>query len=43
MSAATSTDRPSLGYALHEEEGEDFWLFGVLVTIKISGDETDGQ
>ena len=43
MSAATSTDRTSLGYALREEEGEDFWLFGVLVTIKISGDETAGQ
>ena len=39
----TSTDRTSLGYGLTEEEGEAFWLFGALVTIKISAEETAGQ
>ena len=43
MSTTTSTDRTSLGYALSEEEGEAFWLFGALATIKISADDTAGQ
>ena len=43
MSTTTSGERTKLGYGLREEEGEDFWLFGVLVTIKISADETAGQ
>ena len=34
MSTTTSTERTKLGYGLREEEGEDFWLFGALVTIK---------
>jgi quercetin dioxygenase-like cupin family protein len=39
----TSTERTTLGYALNEEEGEDFWLYGALVTIKASADDTAGQ
>ena len=30
-------------YGLPEEEGEDFWLFGALTTIKISAEDTAGQ
>ena len=36
-------ERTKLGYGLHREEGEDFWLFGALVTIKISAEDTAGQ
>ena len=43
MSTTTSTERTKLGYGLREEEGEDFWLFGALVTIKISAEETADQ
>lgn len=43
MSTTTPTDRTSHGYALSEEEGEAFWLFGALVTIKVSADDTAGQ
>jgi quercetin dioxygenase-like cupin family protein len=39
----TSTERTKLGYGLGEEEGEAFSLFGLLATIKISADDTDGQ
>src|SRR6266487_6482944 len=41
--SVTAIARAKLGYGLSEEEGEDFWLFGILVTIKVSGDDTDGQ
>ena len=41
--STTTSDRTSLGYALSEEEGEAFWLFGALATIKISADDTAGQ
>lgn len=40
---ATPTERTKLGYALSEDEGEDFWLFGLLVTIKLSAEETAGE
>ena len=44
MSTSTaSSERTKLGYGLSEKEGEDFWLFGALVTIKISAEETAGQ
>ena len=43
MSTTISTDRTTLAYSLSEEDGEDFSLFGLLVTIKISADETGGQ
>jgi len=42
-STTASSERTRLGYGLREEEGEDFWLFGALVTIKISADDTAGQ
>jgi len=38
-----SEERAELGYALSEDEGEAFWLFGMLETIKISRDDTAGQ
>ena len=31
-----AADRAMRGYALAHDEGEDLWLFGQLVTIKIS-------
>jgi hypothetical protein len=33
---AIAPERAQLGYALHENEGEAFWLLGMLQTIKIS-------
>ena len=41
--STTSSERTKLGYGLREEEGEDFWLFGALATIKISAKDTAGQ
>ena len=38
-----SPERAKLGYALDENEGEAFWLLGMLQTIKIGKDDTDGQ
>jgi quercetin dioxygenase-like cupin family protein len=43
MSTTTYTERTQVGYALSEEEGEDYSLFGILATIKISAEETAGQ
>ena len=43
MSTTSSSERTKLGYGLPEEEGEDFWLFGALTTIKISAEDTAGQ
>jgi quercetin dioxygenase-like cupin family protein len=43
MSITTSTERTRLGYGLGEEEGEAFWLFGMLATIKIGADDTAGR
>jgi len=37
-----STERAKLGYGLGEDEGEAFWLFGMLETIKIGRDDTAG-
>ena len=34
--------RAELGYALNENEGEAFWLLGMLQTIKISAQDTGG-
>src|ERR1043166_545834 len=39
---AIAPERAQLGYALHENEGEAFWLLGMLQTIKISREETGG-
>src|SRR5215210_1785180 len=38
-----STERAKLGYRLGAEEGEAFWLLGMLETIKVSIDDTAGQ
>ena len=40
--ATISPERAQLGYVLHEDEGEAFWLLGMLQTIKIGKDDTDG-
>ena len=39
---AIAPERAQLGYALHEDEGEAFWLLGMLQTIKISREDTGG-
>ncbi len=41
--SVTAIERAKLGYGLGKEEGEDFWVLGMLETIKISGDDTDGE
>jgi quercetin dioxygenase-like cupin family protein len=41
--AIDSQPRAELGYALSDTEGEAFWLLGMLQTIKISKEDTDGQ
>jgi quercetin dioxygenase-like cupin family protein len=41
--SVVSEERAKLGYALDENEGEAFWLLGMLETIKISRDDTAGQ
>jgi hypothetical protein len=38
-----SKDRANLGYGLRNEEGESFWLLGMLQTIRISRDDTAGR
>src|SRR4051812_28427842 len=38
-----SEERAKLGYQLNEDEGEAFWLLGMLETIKISANDTDGE
>ncbi len=40
---ATTPERAKLGYGLGKEEGEAFWLLGMLETIKIGGEDTAGQ
>jgi quercetin dioxygenase-like cupin family protein len=40
--ATIAEDRSQLGYALHENEGEAFWLLGMLQTIKIGRGDTNG-
>ena len=42
MSVA-SDGRAKLGYGLGKDEGEAFWVFGLLQTIKISAADTDGH
>ena len=39
---AIAPERAEVGYALHEDEGEAFWLLGMLQTIKISRQDTGG-
>src|SRR5947209_1836117 len=38
-----SQDRTILGYSVRNDEGEAFWLLGMLQTIRIGRDDTDGQ
>src|SRR5438270_4191639 len=41
--SAISADRAKLGYGLGNEEGEAFWLLGMLQTIRIGREDTGGQ
>jgi quercetin dioxygenase-like cupin family protein len=41
--ATSSQDREKLGYLLDDNEGEAFWLLGMLETIKISAKDTGGE
>jgi len=41
--AVVSEARAQLGYGLGKEEGEAFWVLGMLETIKIGGEDTAGQ
>jgi quercetin dioxygenase-like cupin family protein len=41
--SVTAIERAQLGYGLGKEEGEAFWVLGMLETIKISGEDTDGE
>ena len=41
--ATIAPDRAQLGYVLGDNEGEAFWLLGMLQTIKIGRDDTAGQ
>ena len=39
----TTADRATGGYALAQDEGEAFWLAGLLQTVKIGGADTGGR
>ena len=41
--SVTTPERATLGYGLAKDEGEAFWLLGMLETIKIGGEDTDGE
>ena len=41
--SVVSAERTKHGYGLGTEEGEAFWLLGMLETIKIGGEDTGGQ
>lgn len=38
-----AADRATRGYGLAQDEGEAFWLLGMLETVKIGGADTGGQ
>ena len=38
-----TAERAQAGYALGADEGEAFWLLGMLQTIKIGRDDTAGE
>ena len=42
ISPGRTEQRAQLGYALNEDEGEAFWLLGMLQTIKIGRSDTGG-
>ena len=41
--AIIAAARSPIGYALAHEEGEAFWLLGMLQTIKVGRADTNGQ
>jgi hypothetical protein len=41
--SVTSIERAKLGYGLGKDEGEAFWLLGMLETIKISARTPTGS
>jgi quercetin dioxygenase-like cupin family protein len=41
--AVTMADRAKSGYALAQDEGEAFWLLGMLQTVKIGRADTAGE
>ena len=41
--ATISSSRADLGYALDAQQGEAFWMLGMLQTIKIGRDDTAGR
>ena len=41
--ATITAERAQAGYALANDEGEAFWLLGMLQTIKIGRDDTAGR
>jgi mannose-6-phosphate isomerase-like protein (cupin superfamily) len=43
MSETTTESRAAAGYALARDEGEAFWLLGMLETVKIGRADTDGR
>jgi quercetin dioxygenase-like cupin family protein len=43
MSSTTEIDRGKGGYALANDEGEAFWLLGMLQTVKIGKADAGGQ
>ncbi len=43
MTTAATAERASSGYALAQNEGEAFWLLGMLETVKIGRADTDGR
>src|SRR6266496_6382800 len=38
-----SPERAKHGYLLGQDEGEAFWLLGMLEILKISGEDTNGE
>ena len=41
--AVVATDRGQDGFGLGTDEGEAFWLLGMLEIVKVAGDDTDGR
>ena len=39
----SASERAQQGYALGNDEGEAFWLLGMLQTVRIGREDTDGQ
>jgi quercetin dioxygenase-like cupin family protein len=41
--SVTTTERATLGYGFAKDEGEAFWVLGMLETIKIGAEDTNGE